>query len=64
MLRSLKSFLQDRAGNVLIMFAGVGDGMTLMVGAGVDYTGAYDYNDGQCNFSCSGGMTTGVILAD
>jgi len=36
MLRSPKSFLQDRAGNVLIMFAGMGVGMTLMVGAGVD----------------------------
>src|SRR5689334_5124349 len=43
MLRSLKSFLQDRAGNVMIMFAGMGIGMTLMVGAGVDYTRAVQF---------------------
>ncbi len=43
MLRSLKSFLQDRAGNVMIMFAGMGVGLVLMVGAGVDYTRAVQF---------------------
>ena len=49
MLRSLISaiplrrFLKDRRGNVMVMFAGMGVGMVLMVGAGVDYTRAMQY---------------------
>ena len=40
---SLRRFLADRRGNVMIMFAGMGVGMVLMVGAGVDYTRAMQF---------------------
>src|SRR5690349_957933 len=43
MMRSLKSFLRDRTGNVMVMFAGMGVGLVLMVGAGVDYTRAVQF---------------------
>jgi len=39
----LRRFLRDRAGNVMIMFAGMGVGLVLMVGAGVDYTRAMQF---------------------
>jgi len=40
---SLRRFLADCRGNVMIMFAGMGVGMVLMVGAGVDYTRAMQF---------------------
>jgi Flp pilus assembly protein TadG len=40
---SLQRFLADRRGNVMIMFAGMGVGLVLMVGAGVDYTRAMQF---------------------
>jgi Flp pilus assembly protein TadG len=49
MLRSLmatiplRAFMGDRRGNVMVMFAGMGIGLVLMVGAGVDYTRATQF---------------------
>ena len=49
MLRSLisaiplRAFLGDRRANVMVMFAGMGFGLVLMVGAGVDYTRATQF---------------------
>jgi Flp pilus assembly protein TadG len=49
MLRSLlsanplRALLRGRRGNVLIMFAGMAVGLTLMVGAGIDYTRATQF---------------------
>ncbi len=40
---SLRRFLADRRGNVMIMFAGMGVGLVLMVGAGVDYGRAMQF---------------------
>jgi Flp pilus assembly protein TadG len=49
MLRSLisaiplRAFLGDRRANVMVMFAGMGFGLVLMVGAGVDYSRATQF---------------------
>src|SRR5471032_955223 len=49
MLRSLisaiplRALLGDRRANVMVMFAGMGFGLVLMVGAGVDYTRATQF---------------------
>ncbi len=40
---SFKKFARDRRGNVMVMFAGMGFGLVLMVGGAVDYTRATQF---------------------